>query len=106
MSAPEHQTDDHAGAPHATAGGFDHSVTRYQPDIGALTSAPIHLVIAADIESADTLTGRTSVTLADLLGLPLTIFPSHHCGFLGGEHGQTGKPNALAATLHAVLDTA
>lgn len=101
MSAPEHQTDDHAGAPHAAAGGFDHSVTRYQPGIGALTSAPIHLVIAAD-----TLTGRTSVTLADLLGLPLTIFPSHHSGFLGGEHGQTGKPNALAATLHAVLDTA
>lgn len=84
--------------------GVSNAVTRYQPDVPALTSAPTRLVIAAGIESADTITGRTSAALAEALGLPLTIFPSHHGGFLGGESGQTGEPDAFAARLHVVLD--
>jgi hypothetical protein len=31
------------------------------------------------------------------------IFPSHHGGFLGGEYGQTGAPDAFAAKLRQVL---
>ena len=31
------------------------------------------------------------------------IFPSHHGGFLGGEYGQTGDPDAFAAKLRQVL---
>jgi hypothetical protein len=27
------------------------------------------------------------------------IFPSHHGGFLGGEYGQAGEPDAFAAKL-------
>ena len=46
------------------------------------------------------------LTLAEALGLPLTVFPSHHSGFLGGEFGQTGEPEAFAARLHEVLDQA
>ena len=29
---------------------------------------------------------------AALLGQEATVFPSHHGGFLGGEHGYAGKP--------------
>jgi hypothetical protein len=38
------------------------------------------------------------------MGQPLTIFPSHHGGFLGGEFGYAGEPEAFAATLRRVLD--
>jgi hypothetical protein len=30
-------------------------------------------------------------------------FPSHHGGFLGGEYGQSGDPDAFAAKLRQVL---
>ena len=32
-----------------------------------------------------------------------SVFPSHHGGFLGGEYGQTGDPDAFAARLRDVL---
>jgi hypothetical protein len=31
------------------------------------------------------------------------LFPSGHGGFLGGEYGQTGEPEAFAARLREVL---
>ena len=31
------------------------------------------------------------------------IFPSHHGGFMGGEFGMKGEPEAFAATLRGVL---
>jgi hypothetical protein len=33
------------------------------------------------------------------------IFPSDHGGFLGGEYGQMGEPDAFAAKLREVLAT-
>lgn len=30
-------------------------------------------------------------------------FPGGHDGFLGGEYGRTGKPDAFAATLREIL---
>jgi hypothetical protein len=30
------------------------------------------------------------------------IFPSDHAGFLGGEYGQTGEPDAFATKLRQV----
>ena len=41
--------------------------------------------------------------MAERLGTPPVTFPGDHGGFLGGEHGQTGEPDAFAATLHKVL---
>jgi hypothetical protein len=75
-------------------------------DVDALGTASTRIVIAAGIESANTITGRTSAAVADALGRPLTIFPSNHGGFLGGEYGQTGEPETFAAKLHDVLDAA
>ena len=34
---------------------------------------------------------------------PPSIFPSDHGGFLGGEYGQAGDPDAFAAKLREVL---
>ena len=42
--------------------------------------------------------------MAEALGVPVTEFPSNHAGFLGGEYGQQGDPDAFAAALHAALD--
>jgi len=34
----------------------------------------------------------------------VTEFPSHHAGFLGGEYGQHGEPEAFATALRTTLD--
>jgi hypothetical protein len=46
---------------------------------------------------------RAALAIADRLGTAPVIFPSHHGGFLGGEYGQTGDPDAFAAKLREVL---
>jgi pimeloyl-ACP methyl ester carboxylesterase len=79
-------------------------VSSYRPDVDALTAAPTRIVIALGEESANTFTGRTAVATAELLGQEATVFPSHHGGFLGGEFGYAGQPEAFARKLHEVLD--
>jgi len=79
-------------------------ISSYRPDAGALTEAPTRVVIAVGEESAGTFTGRTSVATAELLGQQATVFPSHHGGFLGGEFGYAGQPEAFAHKLREVLD--
>ncbi|WP_069165786.1 alpha/beta fold hydrolase [Nocardia altamirensis] len=80
------------------------AVSSYKPDVAALTAAPTRIVVAAGIESKGTFTWRTSVAMAELLGQELTVFPSHHGGFIGGEYGYAGQPEAFADKLHEVLD--
>src|SRR5215510_12440628 len=80
------------------------SVSSYRPDVDALAAAPTRIVIAVGEESLDTFTGRTTVATADLLGQQETVFPSHHGGFLGGEFGYAGQPEAFARKLRDVLD--
>ena len=60
-------------------------------------------MVAAGTESRDTVTGRAAAALAAALGEPLTMFPSHHGGFMGGEFGYAGEPEAFATTLREVL---
>jgi pimeloyl-ACP methyl ester carboxylesterase len=79
------------------------AITRYRPDVTALTAAPTRIVIAVGKESARTFTGRTAVATAELLGRQATVFPSHHGGFMGGEHGYAGQPEAFARRLREVL---
>jgi pimeloyl-ACP methyl ester carboxylesterase len=82
------------------------SVSDYRPDIDALAAAPTRIVIAVGEESANTFTGRAAVAVAEQLGRQATVFPSHHGGFLGGEFGYAGQPEAFARKLRAVLGDA
>jgi pimeloyl-ACP methyl ester carboxylesterase len=84
--------------------GISNPISRYQPEVRALNEAPTRVVIAVGKESEGTVTGRTSVAAAGALGQEVTVFPSHHGGFLGGEFGQHGEPEAFAAKLHEILD--
>ena len=79
------------------------AITAYYPDIDALATAPTRVVIAVGEESTDTFTGRTAEATAELLGQAATVFPSHHGGFLGGESGYAGQPEAFARKLREVL---
>jgi len=81
------------------------AITSYRPDVDALTSARTRVVIAVGEESEGTFTGRASVATAELLGQEATVFPSHHGGFLGGEFGYAGQPEAFADRLRQVLDS-
>ena len=80
------------------------AISSYRPDVDALAAAPTRIVVAVGEESEGTFTGRASVATADLLGQRATVFPSHHGGFLGGEFGYPGQPEAFAARLREVLD--
>lgn len=82
------------------------AVTDYRPDLAALTAAPTRIVIAYGAESTGTFTARAPLALADRLGRPATVFPSHHGGFAGDEHGYAGQPEAFAQRLLEVLDGA
>jgi pimeloyl-ACP methyl ester carboxylesterase len=80
------------------------AITSYRPEVDALAAAPTRIVIAVGEESLGTFTGRTAVATAELLGQQATVFPSHHGGFLGGEFGYAGQPEAFARKLREVLD--
>jgi pimeloyl-ACP methyl ester carboxylesterase len=80
------------------------AVSSYRPDVDALAAAPTRIVIAVGEESMGTFTGRTSVATAELLGQQATVFPSHHGGFMGGEFGYPGQPEAFARKLRDVLN--
>jgi pimeloyl-ACP methyl ester carboxylesterase len=80
------------------------SSPEFVPDFDTLRRAPTRIVMAAGEESLRTLTGRSTVAIAERLGTEAVTFPSNHAGFLGGEYGQTGKPVEFAARLRDVLE--
>ncbi len=77
--------------------------THYEPDLDALRSASTRIVVAAGEGSEGELANRAAKAIAVELGGEAVVFPSDHGGFLGGEYGQTGEPEAFAATLRRVL---
>jgi pimeloyl-ACP methyl ester carboxylesterase len=79
------------------------AVTSYRIDVDALAAAPTRVVVAVGEESRGVMTGRTAEATAALLGQQATVFPSHHGGFLGGEFGYAGQPEAFAGKLREVL---
>jgi pimeloyl-ACP methyl ester carboxylesterase len=79
------------------------SCTHYQFDFDALRAASTRIVIAVGAESEGELAHRAAVGVAERLGTTPVMFPSGHGGFLGGEYGETGEPDAFAATLRQVL---
>jgi pimeloyl-ACP methyl ester carboxylesterase len=77
--------------------------TGYEHDFDALRAAPTRIVLAVGVESEETMTSRAAKAIAERLGGEAVTFPSGHGGFLGGEYGQTGDPDAFAAKLREVL---
>ena len=82
------------------------SGTHYQFDFKALKAASTRIVIGVGAGSAGTLANRAGVAVAGRLGKTAVTFPGNHGGFLGGEYGQQGDPDAFAATLRKVLTAA
>ncbi|MGW5384412.1 alpha/beta fold hydrolase [Nocardia sp. NPDC003963] len=80
------------------------AVTGYRLEPAATAAAPTRIVIAVGVETGETFTGRTAVATAELLGQRVTVFPSHHGGFLDGEFGYAGQPEEFARRLREVLD--
>jgi pimeloyl-ACP methyl ester carboxylesterase len=79
------------------------AVSSYRPDFEALAAAPTRIVIGVGEESAGTITDRTSRAVAEHLAQQPAVFPSHHGGFVGGESGYAGQPEAFAHRLREVL---
>jgi pimeloyl-ACP methyl ester carboxylesterase len=79
------------------------AVTHHEPDVDALRSASTPIVLAAGEESEGQMASRGAFAVAERLGTKPVMFPSGHGGFLGGEYGQTGQPDAFAAKLREVL---
>ena len=82
------------------------SCPRYEHDFDALRAVPTRIVLAVGEDSRQIVTGRAGEAVAHRLGTAPVIFPGGHDGFLGGEYGSTGKPDAFAAELRAVLSEA
>lgn len=80
------------------------NTTGYEPDYDAIRAAPTRVVPAYGIESDGLITQRATIAVAEALGVEPAIFPSGHGGFLGGEYGQTGDPDAFATRLRELLD--
>jgi pimeloyl-ACP methyl ester carboxylesterase len=83
--------------------GVSNPVTSYRPDVAAINAAPTRVIIAVGTESEGVFTGRTAKATAAALGQEPTVFPSHHGGFMGGEFGYAGEPEAFAVRLREVL---
>jgi pimeloyl-ACP methyl ester carboxylesterase len=79
------------------------TVTGYRPDIDALRAAQTRIVLAVGAGSHGELAHRGGEAVAELLGTTPVTFPGDHAGFLGGEYGQTGEPEAFAARLREVF---
>lgn len=76
----------------------------HEHDLDGVRAASTRVVIGVGAASRNLLPGRAAVAVAEQLGTEVVTFPGDHGGFLGGEYGQTGEPDAFAATLREVLD--
>ena len=77
----------------------------YEHDFAALRNASTRIVLGVGADSEGELAHRGGVGIAEKLGTDPVTFPDGHGGFLGGEYGQTGQPEAFAAKLREVLTT-
>ena len=77
--------------------------THYEVDFEALAAASTTIIPAAGTESEGEMANRGAYAVAERLGTATVVFPSHHGGFMGGEYGYPGEPDAFAAKLREVL---
>ncbi len=79
------------------------SCPAYRHDFDALRAASTSVVIGVGAQSAEMMAGRAGIAVAERLGPAPVTFPGGHDGFLGGEYGGMGEPDAFAITLRRVL---
>ena len=79
--------------------------THHELDFDALKAASTRIVLAAGTESEGEMANRGAYGVAERLGTEPVAFPSHHGGFLGGEYGWPGEPDAFAAKLREALES-
>jgi pimeloyl-ACP methyl ester carboxylesterase len=96
-------TEDDGSRNDPLLGQDESGVAYYRLDFDAVRAAATRVIIGAGVESEGQLAYRCAVEVARRLGSELVIFPSHHGGFLGGEYGWPGDPDAFAAKLRDVL---
>jgi pimeloyl-ACP methyl ester carboxylesterase len=82
------------------------SSSHYQHDFDSLRAVSTRIVVGVGEDSGQAVPGRAGTAVAGRLGTTPVVFPGGHDGFLGGEFGRTGKPDAFAATLREVLSEA
>ena len=75
----------------------------HRHDLDALRAASTRIVMAVGAQSGQAIAGRAAVAVAERLGTEPVTFPGGHDGFLGGEYGGMGEPDAFATTLRNVL---
>jgi pimeloyl-ACP methyl ester carboxylesterase len=99
------------GLPHEDDGSRDDPLLKlnmvtcnaFEQDFDALRAASTRIVIGVGADSGETLAARAGRAVAEKLGTDPVPFPGDHGGFLGGEYGQTGKPDEFATVLRGVL---
>jgi hypothetical protein len=99
------------GLPSADDGGRDDALlgqnlrncTGYRPDVDALRAAGTRVVPARGEGSGQTMAARGADAVAGAIGAEPIAFPGDHGGFLGGEYGMHGEPDAFARRLREVL---
>ena len=64
------------------------------------STQPVLLLIGSPMGA---MAGRRAAAVAERLGTEPVTSPGGHDGFLGGEYGGMGEPDAFAATLRKVL---
>ena len=75
----------------------------YTPDAAALGALGDRLVVVVGKNSGETMAARGARSVAAAVGVQASEFAGDHGGFLGGEYGQMGEPDAFAADLRAAL---
>lgn len=79
------------------------AILSYVPEADALRARGARLVIAAGVESGETMPARAARAVAAAVGIAATEFPSNHGGFTE-EPGFPSDPDGFAARLREVLD--
>jgi pimeloyl-ACP methyl ester carboxylesterase len=76
----------------------------YELDYDALRAVSTKIIFAAGAESEGEMANRGAYAVAERLGKEPVVFPSHHGGFLGGEYGWPGDPDAFGPKLREVIE--
>ncbi|MEO6021286.1 MAG: alpha/beta hydrolase [Knoellia sp.] len=79
------------------------SVTTTRPDLEALRNGSPRIVCGVGDETGDTITSRATRSVAQALGLGVTMFPGGHGGFASPDSPWPGKSVEFGARLSQVL---